>query len=173
MKKLILSLTLFLVFFSVTSQEKERKHELKLNILTTLFTIPEIGYDYILNNDSSVGIDVLFTWNKYVGPDLYFALTPHYRYFFGNKRAAGFFLEGWSSLRANPKEYNSYALILGEPYQEFSNDLDVALGISIGGKYLLKKDFVLETFFGGGPNLIHPEYNSLALRFGVTLGKRF
>ncbi len=161
------------MFFSAISQEeeKEAKHELKINLLTTLFTVPEIGYDYILNDESSVGIDVLFTWDKNMGPDLYFALTPHYRYFFGDKKAAGFFLEGWSSLRTNPKDLNGY--YSGSLTEGIDSDLDVALGISIGGKFLTKKGFVFEFFFGGGPNLIHPDYNSLALRFGITFGKRF
>lgn len=171
-KKLII-LALCLIGLNLYSQEKEAKHELKINLLTTLLTIPEIGYDYILNDESSIGIDILFTWNKNMGPDLYFALTPHYRYFFGKKRAAGFFLEGWSSLRANPKEYNGWAYSQGQTYEENDSDLDVAIGISIGAKFLTKKDFVFEVFGGGGPNLIRPDYNSFALRFGITFGKRF
>jgi len=55
--------------------------------------MPEIGYEYILNEESSVGADILFSIEK--DYDFKFALTPYYRFFFGEKRAAGFFVEGF------------------------------------------------------------------------------
>lgn len=177
----MLSLTLFLVFFSAISQEEEiNKNEIKLNVAYLIAGIPEFGYEYILNEESSVGADILFSIDSDI--DFKFAFTPYYRFFFGEKRAAGFFVEGFGML--NVIEGDDYYYYddpyMGENYSKNGEDkTNVALGVAVGGKFLTNSGFIFEIYGGVGRNLLDNNYydydNDFEFmpRFGAAIGKRF
>jgi hypothetical protein len=55
----------------------------------------DIGYERILNEESSIGIGTLISLDKNVdGLDAYrtFSITPYYRHFFSKNYARGFFI---------------------------------------------------------------------------------
>lgn len=168
MKNLILTIIFTLTVFTAFAQEKvnptPKHHELKLNIGYTLAELPEITYEYILNNESAIGTSLAVGFNN----DLKFALTPYYRFYFGNKRAAGFFAEAFGML--NVVEDNKY-YIGSNTVRE--NETGFALGIAIGGKWVTNNNWLFELYAGLGRNIINNESVDGVPRAGLTLGKRF
>lgn len=166
-------LTTLILFFSLTLMGQEKasydRNELHLNAVYLLVGIPEIGYEYILNEESSLGIDLLFRIEDDIDP--IFAATPYYRVFFGKKPAAGFFIEGFGMLNTTESyEVYNYGF---DVVEDTVNETDFALGISVGGKFMTKSQFVFEVFGGVGRNLFDSSDVAAVPRFGLTVGKRF
>jgi hypothetical protein len=168
MKNLFVTIFFSLIVFSVFAQDKansnSKNHELKLNIGYTLAELPEITYEYILNDESAVGTSLTFGFEN----DLKFALTPYYRFYFGNKRAAGFFAEAFGML--NVVEDITYYLGSNSVSE---NETGFALGIAIGGKWITNNNWLFELYAGLGRNIINNESVDGVPRAGLTLGKRF
>jgi hypothetical protein len=141
-------------------------HELKLNALYLIIGIPEFGYEYLINEESGIGLNILLSIDSDI--DFNFALTPYYRFYFGKKRAAGFFAEGFGML-------NSYDSTDYDGQFDAESETDFALGIGVGAKFLTNGGFIFEIYGGVGRNLITQNYYSeeFVPRFGITLGKRF
>jgi len=153
--------------------KKSGKHEIKINALYTLIGIPEIGYEYIINEESSMGVDLLFSSEEDI--NLKFALTPHYRFYFGNKPATGFFTEVFGMINSTEQEEYYYSDVLpgqGIRYTE-KNDTDFALGFAIGGKFLTKKGWTFELSGGIGRNILNTDSEDFVPRGGLSIGKRF
>jgi len=168
MKKILLPFCLFLtltVFAQNNSNSTPKKHELKLNVGYTLAELPEITYEYILSDESAIGTSVTFGFNE---DDLKFALTPYYRFYFGQKKAAGFFAEAFSML--NVVEDEIYYLGASKVT---NTETGFALGIAIGGKWITNNNWLFELYFGVGRNIINNESIDGVPRAGLTLGKRF
>jgi hypothetical protein len=176
MKKLIVLLC-FSSFLSGYSQQKEvpdfKRNELKGNALFLVLGAVEVTYERILNEDTGLGVSVFF-----VAEDDFetsFSLTPYYRAYFGNKPAAGFFVEGFSMLSTGKNgtysQYDSvnqnYYTVEGEQYSDF------ALGFGLGSKWIHKKGYVFEINAGIGRNLLSKNSPEVVGRGGITLGYRF
>jgi len=178
MWKIILSITLFLITFNTIAQEEEKQsnNEIKLNVAYLIAGIPEIGYEYILNEESSVGVDLMFSIDNDI--DFKFAFTPYYRFFFGEKRAAGFFVEGFGMVNVTENDlYYDYSVDGGTFDSSGDNITDFALGVAVGGKFLTSSGFIFEIYGGVGRNLFnnndyYDDYEFMP-RFGATVGKRF
>lgn len=184
MKKL-LYITLFLLIGSqaiaqenAPSEEKITKDnasgssEVKLNVVYLLAGIPEVGYEYLINEESGVGINILFSIDNEI--DFKFALTPYYRFYFGKKKAAGFFAEGFGMINTM-KPYNDDFYYYDDPMYTNStkNETDFALGVAVGGKFMTNRGFVFEIYGGTGRNLFNNNSEDFVPRFGLTFGKRF
>ncbi|GAB1308699.1 hypothetical protein KH5_13820 [Urechidicola sp. KH5] len=165
MKKTLLPLVLFCTVLTINAQNndfeksspKQAKHEIKLNALYSLLAIPEISYEYLLNEDSALGASVLLALND--DTDLNFAFTPYYRFYFGDKPTAGFFIEGFGMYSTR------------DDYDIVTNDF--ALGLGLGGKFLSKNGFVGELYVGVGRNLFGNHDIEGIPRIGISIGKRF
>lgn len=167
-------LTLFVFLFSISLFAQEasspKKNEIKLNAVYLIAGIPEIGYEYLANEESSFGIDVLFAIEKDI--DLRFAATPYYRLYFGKKPNAGFFAEGFGMLNVS-QDYDVYYYDGFDVVQDTKDQTDFALGVAVGGKFTTKQSWIFEFYGGVGRNLFN-EYSVQAVpRFGLTFGKRF
>jgi len=166
MKKIFFALLLVCIAtqsFSQDEQSKASKHEIKLNAVLTLAGIPEVSYEYLINEESSMGVSVLFALDDYAYD---FALTPYYRFYFGKKPAAGFFVEGFGML--NIGEGDSYD---GSNFSP--TETDFALGLALGAKFLTKNEFIFEIYFGAGRNLFNDNSIDAVPRVGLSIGKRF
>lgn len=175
MKKLIVLLC-FSSFLSGYSQQKEvpdfKKNELKGNALFLVLGAVEVTYERILNEDTGLGVSVFF-----VAEDDFetsFSLTPYYRAYFGNKPAAGFFVEGFSMFNtgtASTTYYydnnNNLSRVDTKSYSDF------ALGFGLGSKWIHKKGYVFEINAGIGRNLFSGNSPEVVGRGGITLGYRF
>lgn len=175
MKKLVLSLALVasLIGFSqekIEDQDDLRKNEIKLNGLLLVLGAFEVEYEYLLSEESGIGASLLVPIDPDISEDLNFYLSPYYRFYFGNKYAQGFFLEGFAMLDS----YNDYTYYYGMP-REKKTFTDFALGIGLGGKWVTKKGLLGQINFGVGRNLFNSNGNDFEIigKFGITLGYRF
>jgi len=191
MKKITLLILLFVASISIAQEKEEKypqddnkKYEVKLNAFSLIvFSSLDVSYEYLLNKDSSFGVGVFYNFND-VNDDLYypkkFSITPYYRWFFSETRfARGFFVEGFGML--NTYEDNDYYNYNGNynPNQPVK-ETDFALGISVGGKFIMKSGFTAEIYGGVGRNLFNNDNNNnsnfnndLITRGGISLGYRF
>jgi hypothetical protein len=177
MKKICFILTVLLMSNFGFSQETEtpnfKKNELKGNALFLILGSLDMTYERILNEESGVGIALSIPVDKY-NWDINFSATGFYRYYFGEKPAAGFFGEAFGMVN-NVDDWIYYED--GNEYNYRQKTLtDFALGIGLGGKWVTKKGLLLEINAGIGRNLFNSKYErdfELIGRGGITLGYRF
>ncbi len=179
MKKISFSVLLFIISFSLFAQEKETKqNEFKINMSNLIgFKWLDLTYERIINEESSFGFGTLVSLDsKSEGLDEYrtFSLTPYYRQFFSNKYAQGFFVEAFTMLHSG-KEYN-YIYEDYPPYGSYTSEdkyTDLAIGISVGGKWVSKRGFITEVYAGIGRDLLNQSGIEVVGRGGVSIGYRF
>jgi hypothetical protein len=197
MKKILLFLLVTFVSLSFTAQEfegpkenrypegVEKKNELKLNAFNLIaFAALDISYEKLISANSSYGVAIFYNFSDYENDDITFpkkfSITPYYRWFFSEYQyAQGFFIEGFGMLNTFQDFYNSYDY--NNNYSKIKTQTSFALGISVGGKFVLKEGFTAEVLAGVGRNLIKGEsqedyntfQNEIIGRFGVSLGYRF
>ena len=131
----------------------------------------EVTYEHLLNEESGVGVSLFVPYENEI--DVNFSLTPYYRFYFGKKPAAGFFVEGFGML--NSYDDSIYSQV--NNYTSF-NDVtrtDFALGFGLGAKWVTQKGFVFEINGGVGRNLFNSSDTDFEIvgRGGITLGYRF
>jgi hypothetical protein len=176
MKKFLIALCLSSSFFGY-SQDKElpllEKNELKANVFLFVLSPIEITYERILTEDSGLGVSTYFI--KKGDADINFSLTPYYRAYFGKKRAAGFFVEGFGMLNSgNTGGYSEYNYNNNSYYDVKGTDFtDFALGFSLGAKWVHKKKFIFEISGGIGRNLLNNNSPEVVGRGGISLGYRY
>lgn len=174
MKKLFVLLCLSFFTFGY-SQDKEKfdfpKNEIKGNALFLVAGALEVTYERLLNEESGVGVSLFVPYDNEI--DVNFSLTPYYRFYFGKKPAAGFFVEGFGML-------NSYDDSIYTQANNYSNLVEVtrtdfALGFGLGAKWVTQKGFVFEINGGVGRNLFNSSDSDFEIvgRGGITLGYRF
>ena len=172
MKKITL-ITFLLVSTLSLAQEKEeipqdtnKKTEIKINALTLLAAKwIDVSYERLIDEESSFGVSTTLNLDT-SETDLNYALTPFYRRYFSGKFARGFFVEGFGSLFSSRD--NDF---LFDTDNQFETGL--ALGISVGGKFVSKQGFSTELFLGVGRNMMDSNYNEAFGRIGVSIGYRF
>ena len=176
MKKLTIVLLLFVTFFYSNAQQDDNadidfaRNEVRLNGLYLVLGAFEGSYSYVLNDESTVGVSLLIPFDDDISDDLNYYVSPYYRFFFGKKPAAGFFLEGFGMLNSIKEER-----LVGNinPIIEEENITDFALGIGLGGKFMTKRGLVGEVNVGAGRNLFNGSSNDVVGKIGISLGYRF
>jgi hypothetical protein len=183
MKKSLLTLSLFFCVASAFSQDDSKKaevakdagnNEIKINLLGSIIGMPEITYERLFKDNTAIGLSALVGIDNDL--DYKYGFIPHYRIYFGNKKAGGFFIEANAALMG----VNSYS------YVYYSNGnmswygssatkttANFGLGAAAGGKFLTKNGFIGEIF--GGVGRFFGKNNELEAypRVGISIGKRF
>ena len=179
MRKTVLSLALLFTFCFAYSQQdlatsvEDKRDELRINMTNVIiFKWVDFSYERVLNEESSVGLGVLFSLDddQSVSDETRkFSLTPYYRHFFSNQYAKGFFVEGFAMLHSGSEE------IYFEFDDEFKEEdfTDFAIGVSAGFKAVSKRGFVAEIYLGIGRDLLGNSDLELVSRGGIALGYRF
>jgi len=164
MKKLITTLA---VTCSSLAFSQSENNEFKVNILYTAIGMPELSYERLISDNSSVGASLAFSLDKKEDMDLRLSFTPYYRMFFGQKKAAGFFIEA-NSIVVNYVDTIYY----DGTSSKYETRTGFGLGAAAGAKFLTKNNLIGEVY--GGVGRVFGD-NSLGAypRFGITLGKRF
>lgn len=183
MKKITLSALLFIVSTALFAQENDsRKNELKINMSNLIgFKWFDVSYERLINEESSFGVGTLFSLdNKSEGLDEYrtFSITPYYRQFFSNKHAQGFFVEAFTMLHSGKDYTYNYVYEDFPPYGTIEYVMedkytDLAVGISVGGKFVTKRGFVAEVYAGIGRDMLNQSDIEVVGRGGVSIGYRF
>lgn len=183
MKKIILVCFLTLSILGVNAQDTEaikdvqKQNEVKLNGLYLVLGAFEGTYERLLNEESGVGVSVFVPFADDVNDDLNYYISPYYRFYFGNKYAAGFFVEGFgmlNSYKSNILEFNNFLFDVVETDEE--NVTDFALGIGIGGKWVTNRGMFAEVNFGVGRNLFNSsDYDDYEFvgKASISIGIRF
>ncbi|MEX0288468.1 MAG: DUF3575 domain-containing protein [Flavobacteriaceae bacterium] len=160
-----------------TDDMDQARSEIKINATNLIaFTFIDSSYEYLLNEEASLGVGLLFNvGNDNEILDYYrsFSLTPYYRQYFSNKFAKGFFVEGFGMLNSGKEEIYIFMPNGVDTYRE-ENYTDFALGISAGGKFVTPRGFVAEIYLGVGRNLLGSDFAPEVVgRGGIALGYRF
>lgn len=181
MRKAILFLGLFTTLLGFGQEQKDTevlKNEVKGNALFLVIGATEFSYERILSKDSGVGVSLFFA--KQDDADVNFSLTPYYRAYFGKKPAAGFFVEGFSMINNGKREDKVYYGYNQDTYASYvirtekgASFTDLALGFSLGAKWVHPRGFVFEFSGGIGRNLLDSNSPEVVARGGINLGYRF
>lgn len=177
MKKLCFAtLVVLLTFSNLFSQENENSSEtttnfseLKVNGLFLILGAFEATYERTINEESAFGISLFLPFDNDVSDDIKYYISPYYRFYFGKKYAAGFFVEGFGMLNSTNRDIN----LFGNTDENFKTDF--ALGFAIGGKWITKKGFSVELFSGVGRNFFNNDDSDFEIigKGGINLGYRF
>lgn len=183
MRKLLVLLVIFTAVDTSFGQDDSSvdidKHELKLNATNLIiFSYLDGAYEYLINEESSFGVNLLFSFSDDEFFDEYrtFSLTPYYRQYFSNKYAKGFFVEGFGMLNSGDTYYGfaTFDENGNVIYTDEDTYTDFALGISVGAKFATPRGFIVDVYLGIGRNFLNTDYApELVGRGGVTLGYRF
>ncbi|RZV68278.1 MAG: DUF3575 domain-containing protein [Flavobacteriaceae bacterium] len=181
MKNLLCTILLLSACFFTQAQDddaatiplEERQNEVRLNGLYLVAGAFEGSYSYILNDESSVGVSVFLPFDDEIRDDIKYYISPYYRFFFGKKPAAGFFLEGFGMLNSYvEEEFFGFDVPTVE-----ENITDFALGIGLGGKFMTQRGLVGEVNLGIGRNLFNSKSNDfgneIVGKVGISIGYRF
>ncbi len=176
MKKLFALICLSVFAFGY-SQEKEKekidfpRNEIKGNALFLVIGALEGTYERLLNEESGVGVSLFVPYDNSI--DVNFSLTPYYRFYFGKKPAAGFFVEGFGML--NSYDDTIYLTGTNSYIEKDVTRTDFALGFGLGAKWMTKNGFLFEINAGVGRNLFNSSDSDFEIvgRGGITLGYRF
>lgn len=151
--------------------------EFKINAFNLIaFTYVDLSYERLLNEESSLGVGVLFNVgedNEVLDYFRTFSITPYYRQYFSKQYAEGFFVEGFGMLNSGEDYYYTFDNQGTESRTE-ENYTGFALGISVGGKFVTQRGFIAEVYTGLGRNLLGSDFApEIVGRGGISLGYRF
>ncbi len=175
MKRLFVLLCLSIFTFGYCQDEEKidfPKNEIKGNALLLVAGALEVTYERLLNEESGVGVSLFVPYDNDI--DTNFSLSTYYRFYFGKKPAAGFFVEGFGMLDSYTQPASE-----GDWFSNYvgpeKNVTDFALGFGLGGKWVTKRGFVFEINSGIGRNLFNSNGtdHEFVGRGGITLGYRF
>lgn len=193
MKNIITLTLLFLSFTTFAQQDLPReeevfkrdiaKNELSIGAFNLVaFGALDIAYERITSPNTSWAIEgfilALNRENENVS-DVYTrnaSLTGKYKYFFGDRSAWGFYVNGLAMLSSGKYtnwDDNYYREDLVYQAPEENNYTDFALGFGLGGKFVAKQGFFLDLGTGIGRNLFNNDAPTIVGQFNVNLGIRF
>ncbi|MFD0844217.1 DUF3575 domain-containing protein [Flaviramulus multivorans] len=176
-KSLLFLLASLFISYSAFSQEENEEtttgqqnfNELKLNGLFLILGAFEATYERTLNEESGIGVTAFLPIDNDVSDDIKYYISPYYRLYFGEKYAAGFYVEGFGMLNSTNRNID----LFDTDEDDFRTDF--ALGIGLGGKWMTKSGFIGELGFGVGRNLFNnsnTDYEFIG-KGGITIGYRF
>jgi hypothetical protein len=154
-----------------------KKNEIKINALYLVLGAFDATYERAINDESSFGTSITFLLDKKAEVNTEFSISPYYRFYFGKKPVAGFFMEGFG-LYQNVRRYDTFY------YGSFTTEREekvqaFALGIGLGGKWYTKRNVMFEISAGIGRNLSissnieNSDYSRITGKGGITVGYRF
>jgi hypothetical protein len=151
---------LLVVLFSIQSQSQTY---IKVNALTSLLAIPNVGIETSISEKSTLQFDVLASlWKSIDGkPYKFFTFTSEYRYHF-HEKYNGFYAGahvGFDSYDVTKWNYATVGV--------HSVGVGYLIGATIGYQKRLNEKFLLDFFIGGGNH--QGFYNS----YYIDTGKRF
>ncbi len=173
MKKAILLSVIFLSFVSIKAQDDapQRQNEVKINGLFMVLGAFEGTYERLLSEESGVGVSLFLPIDQDAKDVINYYVTPYYRMYFGEKYASGFYMEGFGML-SSVVETVGYMVPSGSIQDDVT---DFALGIGVGGKWVINNGFIGEINLGIGRNLFNTDItdDEIIVKAGINLGYRF
>jgi len=159
------------VCFSLFSQETEKikteaRNEIKVNLLMTLLSFPDISYERVLGNSFGLGLSVGIPIES--GYNAKYRILPYSRFYFGESLIKSFFIE--ANIGIEGRKIDSASWIDGNYiFSKTTNAAEVGIGVAVGYKYINRNNFIGEVFLGVGRTFDDGYYP----RIGVSIGKQF
>ena len=140
MKKLFLLLVLLL---SIQSQSQTY---VKVNALTTLLTIPNVGIETSIGKKSTFQLDILGSpWKSINGkPQQFYVVIPEYHYHF-NEKYNGFY--AGVHIGGTVFNFQKWNYLNTDNYEK---GFGYVMGVTIGYQTKINDKFMLDVFLGGG-----------------------
>jgi hypothetical protein len=134
---------LFVLLFSIHSQSQTY---IKVNALTTLLTIPNVGIETSIGKKSTFQLDVTASFWKSVDgkPKEFYIFIPEYRYHFKEKEK-GFYVG--AHVGATIFNFQKWNYLNTDKYEKGFGYL---MGVTVGYKVKINDKFILDCFIGGG-----------------------
>lgn len=169
MKKLVIAL-----FILVGLNAKAQEHEVKLDVFNlAIFKSVDLTYQYILNEESAVGLSVLKNLSDSNNIFNYredFVLTPFYRQYFDFSGMNNVYGEAFFAINSGRDFVDSN----NDGVEETVKYTDGAFGLVVGKSFVSPRGFVLDLYAGLGRNLFNAEgAPTLVPRIGINAGFRF
>ncbi|SFS60455.1 hypothetical protein [Sphingobacterium wenxiniae] len=164
MRKILLLVSLLALSWGSYGQESRqeralaRKNHLMIDpIVLIAGPILNVSYERALNEDLGVGLHSLLGLGAM---DEMVQFSPFARFYLGGSHGAGFFMEGFVPVTNMEDDYQTY-----NPEGDYytivrDKKTSVGLGIGLGGKWLLKRNLMLEVSGGIGRKLINKGVHS-------------
>lgn len=169
---------IFILGISIQNVSAQNENVLKINVAGSILKSPEISYEMLVSNKTSVTFGFLYTWyspseTKVNG----WSFTPEFRFYIGSAGAPrGFFTAPFV-------KYQNFNV------ESLSNDkgkfTSIGAGLQGGYQWFLTSWLTLDGFFGIGYNIgsLNTDgpsydfemdyYDGMIFRFGVNLGVSF
>ncbi|MDT4872512.1 hypothetical protein FQZ97_1076980 [compost metagenome] len=146
-------------------------NELKFNLAMAIAGMPEISYERLLEDNMGLGVSVMAGLDK--DSEYNFSLTPHFRLYFGQKKANGFFIEGNATVVDFSDRSMDYITLKDDiRYKSYTK---FGFGAAAGAKFLTRNGFLGEIYMGASRLFGVSSASSYEVisRAGITIGKRF
>lgn len=184
---LFFTLTVFSQEPEVQSEPKQEpiyhrditKNEVSIGALNLVaFGALDIAYERILSPNTSWAVEAFILALNRDNEDIAeayrknFSLTGKFKYFFSERTAWGFYVNGLTMISTGEND-NSFYTSDGFYQTETEDYTDLAVGFGLGGKFVAKQGFLLDLNAGIGRNLFNSESPTIIGQFGVNLGYRF
>lgn len=180
-----ISATLLFFLFSVPlfSQQKSdfsnQSNELKLNLVTSALSLPEISYERILTDKIALGVSITYSFEKVGLTSLKYSILPYARVYFGQNRASGFYFEvnmlskTWNRITKITDILDSNGKPIGQTYTTEPSK-NIGFGGAVGYKAHFGSSWLMDIYVGGG-KLTSGALDGFAAypRGGISVGKRF
>lgn len=188
---------LFLLFISsITAQSQSQsqtqdetvfkreiaKNELSIGAFNLVaFGALDVAYERILTPNTSWAIEGFILALNRDNEDISeayskdFSLTGKYKYFFGDRTAWGFYVNGLAMISSGEYEDWNQDVEMRDGSLSYvkENYTDLALGFGLGGKFVSQQGFFVDLGTGIGRNLLSNDSPTIVGQFNVNLGIRF
>ena len=152
-------------------ETEDPKHELRLNALYLLLGAFEVNYEYLINENSAVGLSGMYTFDDDFW-EFKHHITGYYRHYFGKKYAGGFYGEVFAMYNSIEDDY--YYFHNGTSYYEDNASHNFGMGFAFGTKLISRKNLLLDVGVGLGRKIYSSGDDAwLVPRFNVSFGYRF
>lgn len=137
---------LLILTFLIISIHSQSQTYIKVNAITTLFTIPNVGIETSIGKKSTFQFDITASFWKSINghPMQFYMFTPEYRYHFHEKNN-GFYVGANAGFDIfNFQKWNYIDIGI------YQKGVGGHIGATIGYQKKLNDKFVLDIFLGGG-----------------------
>ena len=183
MKKIYLFILLMLPAGLLAQEDLTRKqtgnNEFSIGALNLVaFGALDLAYERVHTPSTSYGVELFIlalNRDSEAAADAYskdFSVTGKYKYYFGEERASGFYVNGLAMISTG--EYDVESTGTEEPVATATDRYtDLALGFGVGGKFMARQGFFADIGAGIGRNLLNDDSPTIIGQFTVNLGFRF
>lgn len=134
--------------------------------------ILNFSYERAINEEVGVGLHSLLGLGAM---DEFIQFSPFGRFYVAGSHGAGFFMEGFIPITSREDEYATYNAAGDYLTTVTERQTAVGLGIGLGGKWILKRNLMLEVSGGIGRHLINggERFESVTGKWMIGFGYAF